>query len=172
MLCSSFRRLWRRTNPSTALSAHSHLLESLPFPGCSCFCPPFPVFLQREPLQSEAITCCLPLGKETSQRFQACASSCTRPWLPTDQTQGKRALGSKQGKADSVLSPRAVAVCRHPADACVARDCIKWLWLGRRVCRLHLLHESTTVFLCSRVRWGVQIPLWWNILLSPCPCYC
>lgn len=155
MLCSSFRSVWGRTNPT----AHSHLLGSLPFPECSCicFCPASPVLLQREPLQSEAITCCLPLGKETSQGLQACASSCTGPRLPADQTQGKRALGSQEGKAGSVLSPRAVAVCRHPADACVGRDYSSWLWLGSRVCRLQPVHESTVVFLCSRVGWGFQI---------------
>lgn len=155
MLCSSFRSVWGRTNST----AHSHLLGSLPFPECSwiCFCPASPVLLQREPLQSEAITCCLPLGKETSQGLQACASSCTGPRLPADQTQGKRALGSQEGKAGSVLSPRAVAVCRHPADACVGRDYSSWLWLGSRVCRLQPVHESTVVFLCSRVGWGFQI---------------
>lgn len=153
MLHSSFRRLWGRTNPSAALSAHSPLLGSLPFLGCSCvcFCLPSPVFLQREPLQSEAITCCLPLGKETSQGLQACASSCTRPRLPTDQTQGKRALGSREGKASFVLSPRAVAVFKHPAEACVGRDYSRWLWLERRVCRLHLVQKNTIIFLYSRV---------------------
>lgn len=172
MLCSSFRRLWGRTSPSAALSARSHLLGSLPFPGCLCicFCPPSPVFLQREPLQSEAITCCLPLGKETSQGLQTCASSCTRPRLPTDQTQGKRALGSKEGKAGSVLFPRAIAICRHPADATVGRDCSRWLWLGRR---LHLVHESTMVFLCSKVGWGFQIHTFNGIFYCPtCPCKC
>lgn len=74
---------------------------SLPFPGPSHinFCPPAPVFLQREPLQPKAIACCLPLRKETSQGLQASASSCTGSWLPTNQTQGKRAVGSRGGKS-------------------------------------------------------------------------
>lgn len=131
---------------------------SLPFPRPShvSSCPPTPVFLQREPLQPEAIACRFPLCKETSQGFQASASSCTRSRLPTDQTQGKRAPGIRGAEVSSVLSPRVIGVHIHPANACLGRDCSSWLWLGRMVSRLDPTDGSTMVSLCSRV--GISNP--------------
>lgn len=76
-----------------------------PDPLLCLFVPSSPVFLQREPFQQEAITCGLPLCKETPEGLQASASSCTGSRLPAHQAQGKSALGSRDQKAALYYPP-------------------------------------------------------------------
>lgn len=131
-----------------------------PFPSLnahvSAFVRPLQSSCKENPFNRKPSPAASPSAKKPPKGSKPVRPPAPGHGFPLIKRKVKGPSGARREKP-ALLSPRAVAVCGHPADACVGRDYSSWLWLGRRVCRLQPVHESTVVFLCSRVGWGFQI---------------